>query len=136
MLLFCVKLVGKLRQLKRRNWSGSYYVPTSCFLSLDLLSFYARVDHLKGLFFEVLDHLHLKVRVEEYIIFFCLCRCSLDTMWSSKTTKLWRLLWTMVMVLHKTVILIKTWKPLLKPKSKAAMVESIVDKLRHGLVEA
>jgi len=38
--------------------------------SLDLLSFYAGVDHLKGLFVEVLDHLHLKVRVEEYIIFF------------------------------------------------------------------
>ena len=65
---------------------------------------------MERLFVEVSDHLKGKLKS----IYHFKTR---NNVFFKSTTKLWRLLWTML-VLHKTIMLIKTWKPLLKPKSK------------------
>ena len=111
--MFCVKLVGKVRQLIRLCSNA----PVASFLWTyfrSMLGWSLSPTSMERLFVDLLDHLKGKLRS----IYHFKTR---NNVFFKSTTKLWRLLWTML-VLHKTVMLIKTWKPLLKPKSKLKRV--------------
>jgi len=67
--------------------------------------------------------------------FFCVRMCSMDILESRNDVVFNdKIMASPSVVIHKTIMLLKTWKPLLKPKSKA-VAETIFEKLHQGLIE-
>ncbi|CAD6338634.1 unnamed protein product [Miscanthus lutarioriparius] len=62
---------------------------------------------------------------------------ALWTLWKTRNGVIFngKVLASLKTIIHKTILLVKSWKPLLKPKSQD-MADTIQGKLQRGLAEA